>query len=197
MEAQPVPEMFTPLAQDEFKWLAIAARTAGDPLSFTKAIQTAVHQVNPELAVFLPRSMEQIITRELGWRAFHTSLLVIFAGIAITLASIGIYAVIAYSVAQRLGEMGVRMALGAERSHILRMILWQGVTPALIGAVVGATCSLGVSRLISRLLYGVQPIDPVTYVLVVLLLLIVAAAAAYFPAHRAASVDPAEALRYQ
>ncbi len=197
IEAQPVPEMFTPLAQDEFKWLAITARTAGDPLSFTAAIQTEVQQVNPELAVFLPRSMEQIITRELGWRAFHTWLLVIFAAIAITLASIGIYAVIAYSVAQRLGEMGVRMALGAERSDIVRMVVWQGVMPALIGAVVGAACSLGISRLISRLLYGVQPIDPLTYVFVVLILLAVAAAAAYFPAHRAASVDPAQALRYQ
>jgi putative ABC transport system permease protein len=197
VEARTLPEVFTPLAQDEFKWLAIAARTKGDPLSFTKSIEAKVHQVDPELAVFLPRTMEQIITRELGWRAFHISLLVVFACIAITLACIGIYAVIAYSVVQRIGEIGVRIAVGAGKSDILRMILWQGAMPSLFGAITGLVCSVGVSRLISGLLYGVQPIDAPTYVLVMALLLSVALAAAYFPARRAASVDPSQALRYQ
>jgi putative ABC transport system permease protein len=197
VEARTLPEVFTPLAQDEFKWLAIAARTKGDPLSFTKTIEAKVHQVDPELAVFLPRTMEQIITRELGWRAFHISLLAVFACIAITLACIGIYAVVAYSVTQRIGEIGVRIAIGAGKSDILRMILWQGAMPSLFGAITGVICSVGVSRLISGLLYGVQPIDPPTYVLVTALLLSVALAAAYFPARRAASVDPSQALRYQ
>jgi predicted permease len=197
VENGPVPEVFTPLGQDEFKWLAIAARTNGDPLSFTKAIETRVHQVDPELAVFLPQTMEQIISRELGWRAFHTSLLIIFASIAITLACIGIYAVVAYSVTQRMHEIAVRVAVGAERSDILRMIVWQGVMPALCGAMTGVICSLGVSRLVSELLYGVQPTDPLTYLSVIVLLVAVASAAAYIPARRAASVDPSEALRYQ
>jgi putative ABC transport system permease protein len=197
LETGAVPEVFTPLAQDEFKWLAIAARTNGNPLNFTKAIEAQVHQVDPELAVFLARTMEQIITRELGWRAFHTSLLIVFACIAITLACIGIYAVVAYSVTQRVNEIGVRIAVGAERSDILRMIVRQGVTPALLGAVTGVICSIGMSRLLSQLLYDVQPTDPLTYFSSIALLLMVALAAAYFPARRAASVDPSQALRYQ
>jgi predicted permease len=197
VESGAVPEVFTPLAQDQFKWLAIVARTNGDPLSFTKAIQAQVHQVDPELAVFLPRTMEQIITRELGWRAFHTSLLIVFAFIAITLACIGIYAVVAYSVTQRVNEIGVRIALGAEKSDILRMIVRQGVMPAVFGAITGVICSIGMSRLLSQLLYEVQPTDPLTYFSAIALLLIVATAAAYFPARRAASVDPSQALRYQ
>jgi predicted permease len=197
VESGPVPEVFTPLAQDEFKWLAIAARTNGDPDSFSKAIEARVHQVDPDLAVFLPETMEQIITRELGWRMFHTSLLIIFACIAITLACIGIYAVVAYSVTQRVNEIGVRVAVGAGRSDILRMIVWQGVMPASVGAITGVICSLAISRLLSQLLYGVQPTDPLTYLSVIALLLAVALAAAYFPARRAASMDPSEALRYQ
>lgn len=197
VESGPVPEVFTPLAQDEFKWLAIAARTNGDPLGFTKAIEARVHHVDPELAVFLPETMEQVITRELGWRAFDTSLLIIFACVAIVLACIGIYAVVAYSVTQRVNEIGVRVAVGAGRSDILRMIVWQGVRPALFGAVAGVICSLGMSRLLAQLLYGVQPSDPLTYLSVVALLLAVATAAAYLPARRAASIDPSQALRYQ
>ncbi|MFL6350262.1 MAG: ABC transporter permease [Bryobacteraceae bacterium] len=197
IENRAVPEMFTPLAQDEFKWLSIVARTNGDPLRFTKAIEAQVHQVDPELAVFLPRTMEQIISRELGWRAFHTFLLIVFACIAITLASLGIYAVLAYSVTQRVNEIGVRIALGAERSDILRMIVRQGIAPALFGAMAGAICSLGMSRLLSQLLYDVQPLDPFTYFSAIALLLMVALAAAYFPARRAASLDPSQALRYE
>jgi putative ABC transport system permease protein len=197
LESGTVPEVFTPLAQDEFKWLAIVARTNGDPLSFTKAIEARVHQVDPELAVFLPETMEQIINGELGWRAFDTSLLLIFACIAITLAYIGIYAVVAYSVTQRVNEIGLRVAIGAGKSDILHMIVWQGTMPALFGAITGVICSLGTSRLLSQLLYGVQPSDPLTYVSVIALLVAMAIAAAYFPARRAASIDPSQALRYQ
>jgi putative ABC transport system permease protein len=197
IESGPVPEVFTPLAQDEFKWLAIAARTNGDPLSFTKTIEAKVHQVDPELALFLPSTMEQIMARELGWRVFHTSLLVIFACIAIILACIGIYAVVAYSVTQRVNEIGVRIAVGAGRSDILRMVVWQGAMPALFGTITGVICSLGISRLLSQLLYGVEPVDLLTYVSVIALLLGVAIAAAYIPAVRAASLDPSQALRYQ
>ncbi|MGI8960258.1 MAG: ABC transporter permease [Bryobacteraceae bacterium] len=197
IESGTVPEVFTPLAQDEFKWLAIVARAHGDPLSFTQAIEAHVHAVDSKLAVFLPRTMEQIESRELGWRAFHTSLLIVFACIAITLACIGIYAVVAYSVTQRVNEIGVRIAVGAERSAILRMIVRQGVMPALFGAMVGVLCSLGISHLLSQLLYGVQPSDPLTYLSVIVLLVVVALAAAYFPARRAASIDPSQALRYQ
>ena len=197
LESGAVPEVFTPLAQDEFKWLAIVARTNGDPLSFTKAIEARVHQVDPELAVFLPETMEQIISRELGWRAFDTSLLFIFACIAITLACIGIYAVVAYSVTQRVNEIGLRVAIGAGKSDILRMIVWQGAMPALFGAIAGVICSLGISRLFSQLLYGVQPSDPLTYVSVIALLVAMAIVAAYFPARRAASIDPSQALRYE
>jgi len=113
------------------------------------------------------------------------------------LAYIGIYAVVAYSVTQRVNEIGLRVAIGAGKSDILHMIVWQGTMPALFGAIAGVICSLGTSRLLSQLLYGVQPSDPLTYVSVIALLVAMAIAAAYFPARRAASIDPSQALRYQ
>ena len=104
---------------------------------------------------------------------------------------------VAYSVTQRVNEIGVRIAVGAERSDILRMIVWQGAMPALCGAIAGLICSIGISRLLSQLLYQVQPSDPLTYLSVITLLLGVAIVASYFPARRAAMLDPSEALRYQ
>lgn len=197
LEKKALPEAFLPLKQVETPSLAIAARTEGDPLGFKKQIEAQMHALDPELAIFKVRSMQQIITRDLGWRTFYSSLLIAFASIAIILACIGIYAVIAYSVTQRIGEMGIRMAVGAGRSDILRMVLRQGVTPALYGLVGGAICSIAVGRFISQLLYGVASTDPLTYLLVVALLLGIAIAASFFPALHAASVDPSQALRYQ
>jgi len=197
VENSPIPEIFTPLAQDEFLWLAIVARVTGDPLRFVPAIQKKVHQVDPDLAVFLPRTMDQMINRELGGRAFQGWLLSAFASFAIFLACIGIYAVIAYSVTQRISEIAVRMAVGASTADIMRMIVREGVVPALLGTIAGVICSFGVSRLLSGLLYGVQPMDPTTYLLVIGLLLAVSIAAAYVPARRAASLDPSQALRHQ
>jgi putative ABC transport system permease protein len=141
--------------------------------------------------------MQDIINRELGWRAFHTSLLTVFASIAIVLACIGIYAVIAFSVTQRTSEIGVRMAVGAATADILRMIVWQGAKPAVIGTLIGIVASSGISRLISQLLYGIQRTDAASYLLAVGLLAVTSVAAAYVPARRASAIDPWQALREQ
>ncbi len=197
IEKKALPEIFFPLSQLEFPWLAIVARTNGDPLGYTGAVGAQVRKVDPAVAVFLPRSMQQILASQLGWRIFETSLVGIFAAIAIVLACIGIYAVVAYSVTQRTAEIGVRMALGAGKPEILRSVVWQGAMPALLGALAGALCSLGTSQLLAQLLYGIAPTDAATYLVVIAVFFAVALVASYVPARRAAALDPARALRYE
>jgi len=123
-------------------------------------------------------------------------LLTIFAGVALLLASIGIYGVIAYSVEQRTQEIGIRMALGAQSHDVRRMVVWQGMLLAIIGVVIGVGAALGLTRLMTSMLYGVKAWNPVIYVVVAVLLGMIAFVACYIPARRAAKVDPMEALRY-
>jgi putative ABC transport system permease protein len=142
-------------------------------------------------------TMDQIVNQQMGWRRFHTSVVAALAGIALLLAAIGIYAITAYSVAMRTPEIGVRMALGAQRSHIIRMILRSGVAPALSGILAGAIAALALRKVLAGLLAGVTATDLSTYAIVMGLLFFISLAAAYIPALRAASVDPSQALRYQ
>ena len=197
VEKKVLPEIFYPLPQAEVPWLAIVLRTAGDPLRYLNAVRAQLKEVDPGVAAFLARSMEQIVAIQLGWRVFQTSLATVFAAVALVLACIGIYAVVSYSVSQRGPEIGIRMALGASKRTILRTILIAGALPALLGSVAGALCSLGISKLMSQLLYGIQSTDAATYVLVIALFLLVALAATYIPARRAAELDPSRALRYE
>lgn len=197
IERKTLPEIFFPLAQFEIPWLAIVIRTTGDPLTYTNAIRREVQKIDPTIAVFLPRTMEQIIDSQLGWRVFQTSLVSGFAVIAIVLACIGIYAVVAYSVSQRTAELGIRMALGAERGQILHVVVRQGATPAIFGALAGALCSVAISRVVAQLLYGIEATDTITYLLVIGLFFAIALLASYLPARRAAGLDPSRALRYE
>lgn len=197
IERKALPEIFFPLAQFEFPWLAIVVRTSADPLSYTNAIRREVEKVDPGVAVFLPRTMQHIIGAQLGWRVFQTSLVGVFGAIAIVLASIGIYAVVAYSVTQRVSEIGIRMALGAEKQDILRAVVRKGAMPAFLGSLVGALCSLAISKSLSQLLYGIQSADMSTYLLVIVFFFAVAMVASYVPARRAAALDPSRALRYE
>lgn len=197
LEKKPVPEIFFPLAQFEYPWLSIIVRTAGDPLRYTAAIRAQIRDIDPAVACFEPRTMQQIISSQLGWRVFESSLVGIFAAIAIVLACIGIYAVIAWSVTQRTAEIGVRLALGASRGNILRIVIGHAAVPAFAGTVVGALCSLAASRLLAQLLYGVEPTDALTYIAVLALFFAVALLASYLPARRALRLDPGQALRYE
>ena len=160
------------------------------------AIRRMAQQMSSEQIVYGTQTMNQVISESLAARRFSMMLLGTFAVLALVLASIGIYGVISYLVERRTQEIGIRMALGADRADMLRLILRGGLTLALVGAGIGIVCSLALTRLMGKMLYGVTATDPMTFVAVTLLLLLVAAAACWLPARRAMRVDPAIALRY-
>jgi putative ABC transport system permease protein len=139
--------------------------------------------------------MTDIVSASLSWRRFSTVLMVCFAGLALALTCVGIYGVAAYAVSQRVQEIGLRMALGARPAGVVALVVRQGVTPAAIGLVVGLGAALLLTKVLSKLLFGVGPRDPVSFASVALVLLGVAITASYLPARRAACVDPAGALR--
>jgi ABC-type antimicrobial peptide transport system permease subunit len=138
-----------------------------------------------------------VLSESVADRRFNMTLLLLFAALALVLAVIGIYGVISYLVAQRTREIGVRMALGAQRGHVIGMIVRQGLTLTLIGVALGVAASLAAVRALNRLLFGVSPTDPVTFVAVVVILGFVALAACFIPARRASRIDPMVALRYE
>jgi len=170
-------------------------RTAGNPLAAVTALREAVLQTGNDQPVYGVRTMDQIVSASIADRRFSMLLLGIFAGLALLLAAVGIYGVISYSVAQRTREIGIRMALGAGRADVLRAVVTQGMPPVLAGLGIGLGASLGLTRLMAGMLYGVHAGDPVTLVVVVFLLAAVALVAILVPARRAAQVAPAEALR--
>ena len=164
------------------------------------SVSHSVQQVlldNEGLAPTQLRTMERVVQDSTASRKFTLLLMEIFAASALVLAGVGIYGVMAFSVTQRTHEIGIRMALGAEKSDLLRMVLWQGLRLALIGVVIGIGGALALTRFLASLLYGVTPTDPLTFVAVSLILIAVALAACYIPARRATKVDPMVALRYE
>ena len=160
------------------------------------AIRRAVHEVDPAIVVQQPGTLEELLSESVAQPRFRTVLLATFAGLALLLAAIGIYGVIAYSVAQRSNEIGVRMALGARRGDVLRMVVGQGFRLTVIGLVIGGVAALALTRVLSDLLFAVRPTDPLTFVSMTILLLLVALAACMQPAWRATRVDPIIALRH-
>ena len=203
----PVPAtVFIPLAQDtgaiqEFQHYGmpvyIVARTSLPPLSISQGVEKAIHSAEPELPIGHVRSMEQILSTSLSFQRFTMTLMSIFAGLALILAALGIYGVIAYSVTQRTHEIGIRMALGARPRDVLRMIVRQGMVLAGTGVVVGIAGALASSGLLASQIYGVKPIDPFGLSVVTAMLVVIALLASYLPARRAARVDPLAALRYE
>ena len=161
------------------------------------SIANAVHQLDKEQPVLDVVSMDSILAESLSQQRFNMLLLATFSGLALFLAAIGIYSVLAYSVRRRVREIGVRMALGAQRGDILRMILGQGTKLALIGAGIGIAGALAMTRLMSSQLFGVTATDPLTFLSVSALIVVVALLACYIPARRATKVDPMVALRYE
>src|SRR6185437_14806151 len=177
--------------------LSIYARTSASPDTLQDAIRGAVQSVDPNLPVFGVRSMESILTDSLVSRRFALELMGLFAATALLLAAIGIYGVMAYFVSQRVREIGIRMALGARRADVLKLVVSRGMILAGIGAGVGVAVALAAGRLISGLLFGVSPHDPLTMAGFAVLLAGVALTANYVPARRATKVDPMVALRYE
>ncbi|HWN11672.1 MAG TPA: ABC transporter permease [Pyrinomonadaceae bacterium] len=177
----------------------LVIRTNGDPNSLAGAIRNETRNLEPDVAIFNVRAMEELIESSPAafMRRFPALLIGIFAAVALLLASIGIYGVVSYSVSQQTHYIGVRMALGAQASDILRMILKQGLALVLAGMVVGVVAALGLMRLLRSLLFEVQPTDPATFVIVLGTLFVVALLACYIPARRATRVDPLVALRYE
>ena len=177
--------------------LSWAVRTKADPTRVRPAVERELHAVNGQMTLARPRTMEEVLSEAVARQTFNMVLLSIFAGAALVLAAIGLYGLMSYSVEQRTQEIGIRMALGADRRTTLRAILREGMMLAAIGVLVGLVLAYGLTRTLASLLFGVKASDPIAFVAVAGLLSIVAAAAVFVPARRATTVDPAIALRYE
>jgi putative ABC transport system permease protein len=175
--------------------LQVVMHTKGRPEDVIPAVRAVVAGVDPNLPVSGIRTLDDIVARSLVTRRFTMLLLGTFAGLALVLALAGVYGVLAYSIARRTPEIGVRLALGAQPGRVLRLVLGQGLRPVLAGAVIGLVLSLWLSRLMATLLFGVEPTDVPTYVVVSLALLATAILASYIPARQVLRVDPVIALR--
>jgi predicted permease len=187
--------VYVSFAQNPQPFAMLAIRTAGDPLSFTKAVCAQVQALDPDQPVADVQTMNDLVEAEVGQRRLLVILFGSFAAVALLLALIGIYGVIAYSVAQRTQEVGIRRALGAQRLDILRLVIGQGVTLTLAGIGLGLGGALALTRLMKTLLFRVGATDPATFAGVAALFLLAALAASYIPARRAAEIDPMTALR--
>jgi putative ABC transport system permease protein len=188
-------QYYIPAAQRPQRQPFLVVRTAGDPAALATAARAAVAAVDPDMPVFRVATMQQVIDDTLIGRRFTALLLGIFAAVALVLAAVGLYGVIAYAVSQRTHEIGVRMALGARVEDVVRMVVRQGMRLAVIGLVVGAVAALATTRFLASLLFGVGAADPATFVAIPAILALVALLASWLPARRAARVDPMVALR--
>jgi putative ABC transport system permease protein len=186
-----------PQNSDVMLEMSLAARTTGDPLDLVGPIRGEILAIDPDQPVDSMRTMEAIVATHWARPQMVSRLLGAFAGIALLLSAIGLYGVIAYSVSQRTQEIGIRMALGAGRAQVLKMVMRQGLRLVLAGVLIGAASSLGLTRLLASMLYGVAPHDPAVFVGISLFLVGVALMATLLPAHRATRVDPMVALRYE
>ncbi len=188
--------MYAPVLNGEsHTQLTLIVRTASDPLTLSVPIQKQIAELDPELPVSDVFTMQQIIERSLGNASLSASLVLAFAVLSLVLASVGLYGVLSYLTMQRTGEIGLRMALGARRDQVLRLMLGDGLQPALYGLALGLAISVGAVRLIQSMLYGSRPFDPTIFAAVAAALLLVAALACLIPAWRASRIDPMQALR--
>ena len=197
LDQTPRPAMYVPYAQDPWPALALVIRTAMDPKSTASSAIAAVHQVDKEQAVYNVRTMREVIASSVQTRRFRTVLLSLFASLALILAAVGIYGVMAYAVAQRGHEMGIRLALGAQPNQLQFLVIGEGLQLTAYGIAAGLMASWGLTRFLSGILYGVQSTDALTFTATVLFLLITAFLASYLPARRAMKADPADILRAQ
>ena len=189
------PEVYLPYAQHQVDSLTIAVRTAGDPLAFVPAARADLASLDRDLPMAAVRTMDQVIGRSIAERRFTMLLLATFAAVAVLLAAIGVYGVLAYLVSQRTQEIGVRLAIGATPADVARLFVREGAGLTLIGVLCGLAGAVAATRALSTLLFGVTTTDPLTFAAVAGVLALVALLASYVPARRAARVDPMAALR--
>jgi putative ABC transport system permease protein len=175
----------------------LVVRAKGDPLSLAASIRDQVWSVSRNQPVSNILTMDQVIQGSFKQSSFAVTILVIFAALALLLAALGIYGVMSYLVAQRTNEIGIRMALGANRNDVMNLILKQGITLAIVGVLIGILASFALTRLMSDLLFGVSPTDPATFIIIPLILVVVAFASCFLPARSATKVNPIVALRYE
>src|SRR5882762_8065145 len=199
LAAPPPPIIYTPNDQGPSTYLSYMVRTAGEPDAFVGAARAALQEMDPQLPLIQPQSLEQIANQSpsVFLRRYPSYLIGSLAALALILAIVGLYGLISHMVLQRTREIGIRVALGAQRRDILRMVLRQGVVATLAGIAIGIVAALALTRLLSSLLFGVSPGDWVTFLSVAVLLLVVALVACSIPARRATRVDPIVALRYE
>lgn len=200
------PELYQPFQQNSnffagtsgaFTSMTLAIRTKVEPQSLANAVQETLKSLDGNLPISKPITMEQIVANTLWQQKFNLQLIGLFACLALVLAAVGLYGVMTYSVAQRTHEVGLRMALGAQQSDVLKLIVGQGMKLALIGVVIGVVASVGLTRLMSKLLFEVSATDPKVFAIIAGLLLLIALIACWIPARRATRVDPMIALRYE
>ena len=194
------PQVFAPYAQavqNASNDMIVAVRTGTDPLTLTAAVREQVHALDKDQSVADVRTLRSVVGESLTVPQLNTLLVAAFASLALLLAAIGIYGLLSYVVAQRTKDIGIRMALGASRNQVLRLVVGRGVMLAGVGIGLGLGASLAMTRLISSLLFGVSPTDPAIFAGVSLPLGAVSTLACYFPARRATKVDPMVALRYE
>jgi predicted permease len=197
LDAPYTAHIFFPSYQNVAFSMTIYVRTVANAESLRDPIRSAVQSVDPDLPVFGVCTMDDMVSNSLASRRFALQLMALFAATALLLAAIGIYGVMAYFVSQRVREIGIRMALGAQRGEVLKMVVWQGMSLALIGVLLGVGASFVVANLLSGMLFGVSAHDPITMVAFAALLVTVALAANYIPAYRATKIDPMVALRHE
>ncbi|HJX76013.1 MAG TPA: FtsX-like permease family protein, partial [Gaiella sp.] len=189
------PAVYPPLWQVPMPSVSLLVRTTVDPAAATRAVRREVRAIDPQIALYDVRTMGEALTRSIGRERFTMLLLGSFAALALLLAVIGVHGVLSYAVEQRRHEMGIRMALGAQRSAVLGMVVRQGMALSLAGIALGVLGALAVTRLLGALLFGVGPTDAVTFMLVIVVIALAAAVASFLPARAAVAIDPATSLR--
>jgi putative ABC transport system permease protein len=195
LSAQAKPEMYFPYLQMPLPFMVMVVRTTIDPANMIGTVRTQTLEVDKDQPVSNIKTMDQLISASVSRPRLRTLLIGLFAAVAMVLAMIGVYGLLSYSVTQRSREIGIRMALGAQRSDVLKQIMKQGITLALVGIVIGAVLALVLTRVLGSMLYGISTTDPFTFALVSMALACVAMIATYIPARRATTVDPMVALR--
>ena len=197
LDQQIKPEMYLPFSQRSWTFMRIVVRTKSDPMNLAAAIRTEVQAIDKDQPIDKLTTMASVVSTSIATRRFYMQLLGTFAALAFILSSVGIYGIVSYSVAQRTREIGIRMALGAQQSDVLRLVLFEGFRLAILGVMLGLAGAFAATRVLTDLLFQVKPTDPMTFIGLSILLASVALLASYIPARRATKVDPLVALRYE